>query len=173
MPAHVIRLVQSAPAVGFSGSRVTSSPSLTALRVIAVLVSPSATVAVGCAAGVDARARSLFPRAVVFAVASGRWGSGPGAYAARSAACVRAVAASGGLWCSFPAGACPVGVRPSADAAACFAGCGSGSWSSLAFAVGLGLPCTVFAPAGAPGWLSPLGSGWFASLPAASQPSLF
>lgn len=172
-PVHIALCVASAPAVGFSGSRVLSPLSLAALGALGALVHPRAAVSVGCASGADAAARALFPCASVFSVASGRWGSGPGAFAARSAACVRSVAAAGGVWCAFPASPCPVGVRPSASVSACFAGCGSGTWSSLALAVGLGLPCVVFAPAGAPGWLQPVGGGWFVSLPAASQPSLF
>ena len=39
----------------------------------------------------------------VFSVASGRWGSGRGAFAGRSAAFVSALASSGGVLVSFPA----------------------------------------------------------------------
>jgi hypothetical protein len=87
------------------------------------------------------------------------------------------VAAAGGLWAAFPASPCPAGLVPSGQSSRCFCGTGSGTWASLAFAVGLGLPCLVFLPSGiaAPsGWgLQPVGGGWFHFAPAIVQPSLF
>ena len=153
------------PAFGFSGSR---SPGgaipVSALSAAAGAVPSGSPVFVGCAAGVDAFFRRAFPSAEVFAVSSGRWGSGRGAFAARSVACVRAVAAAGGLWVSFPAFACPAGLRPSSSQSRCFSGFSAGTWSSLALALGSGVPCLVFSPAGVPaGWgLSPVPGcpGW-------------
>ncbi len=104
-------------------------------------------------AGVDAFFRRAFPSAEVFAVSSGRWGSGRGAFAARSVACVRAVAAAGGLWVSFPASACPAGLRPSSSQSRCFSGLSAGTWSSLALALGSGVPCECFFSGWCPGWL--------------------
>jgi hypothetical protein len=92
---------------------------------------------------------------------------------ARSVACVRACAAARGVWCAFPAQACPTGLRPSVQASACFAGFGSGTWASLALALGLGLPAVVFLPAGvqAPaGWgLAAAGAGWHTGQPPAQR----
>lgn len=148
---------------GFSGSRF-SVPS--GCSVAASLVPAGSEVLVGCATGVDAYFRSRFPAAQVLAVASGRWGSGRGALAARSVACVRAVAAAGGLWVSFPSSPCPAGLHPSSSQSRCFSGYQAGTWSSLALSLGSGVPCLVFlgslpCPVG---WgLSPLPGcpGWF------------
>src|SRR5690606_34124227 len=94
------------------------------------------------------------------------FGSGRGAFARRSVAVVRAVASSpAGVWVSFPQSACPAGLLPSRSSSACFCGLGSGSWASLAFAVGLGVPSFVWLPAGVvppAGWgFLSLGGGWF------------
>jgi hypothetical protein len=170
-----------ASVVGFSGSRSVSSrsPLFAAVGAACLLVPDSASVLVGCAAGVDGLVRSAFPSARVFAVSSGCWGSGRGAFAARSAAFVRALALSGGVLLSFPAlGSVPAaGLVPSSSSSRCFSGGGSGSWASLAFAVGSGVRSFVFlgsfsAPAGwglvpTVGW-----SGWFEFVPAGVQLSL-
>lgn len=168
-------------AFGFSGSR-SSVPA--GCSVVVGLVPAGAQVFVGCARGVDQFFRGAFPSAVVFSVASGQFGPvSRGAFAARSVACVRAVRSAGGLWVAFPSSACPAGLLPSASSSRCFSGSGSGSWASLAFALGSGVPCVVFlgslpCPVG---WgLSPVpGSpGWFAcplalGSPAPVQLSLF
>lgn len=161
---------------GFSGSR--SQPP-TACAIASQFVPSDAAVFVGCAQGVDAFFRAAFPQAVVFSVASGDFGpTQRGAFAARSVACVRAVASQGGLWVSFPAAACPAGLLPSASSGRCFCGSGSGSWASLAFAVGSGAACLVFLGAlPCPlGWqLSPVpgAAGWFSFSPMSAQTSLF
>lgn len=169
-------LVSSASVVGFSGSRSPSSESVSAVRAAVGAVAPSSSVFVGCARGVDAAVRSLVPSARVFSVADVGF-SGRGAFAARSVACVDAVAAAGGVWVSFPASPCPVGLVPSSRSSRCFSGGGSGTWASLAYAVGLGVPCCVFLPSGVEcpsGW--PLGwsaGSWFVFVPPARQLSLF
>ena len=173
IPDRVSSLVSSASAVGFSGSRSVAPPVCSA---VAALVSSSALVFVGCAHGVDAVFRGFFPTATVFSVAAFSF-AGRGVFAARSAACVQAVFALGGLWVSFPSGACPAGLVPSASSSRAFCGSGSGSWSSLAFAAGLGCPCLVcgFAPPAVWGFVS-LGRGWWfrcAPVPAGVQLSLF
>ncbi|WP_338431930.1 hypothetical protein [Synechococcus elongatus] len=156
--------------VGFSGSRSPSPASLAAVGVALSRVSSSAAVLVGCAAGVDQAVRQSCPRAVVFSAA--QFGSGRGSFAARSVAFVRSLASSGGCLVSFPSGACPGLVQPSARPAACFCGGGSGSWASAALAVGLGVPVLLFAAA-VPAWgFVSLGRGWWLYLPAVVQPSL-
>ena len=164
---------------GFSGSR--SGVSASVLSSVVPFVPAVSQVFVGCARGVDAFFRSAFPSASVFQAAD--FGCGRGAFAARSVAVVRAVAEGGGLWVSFPASPCPAGLLPSASSSKAFCGLSAGTWSSLAFALGSGVPCLVFAPHGVPrGWgLSPVPgcSGWFgcpAALglsPTAVQLSLF
>jgi hypothetical protein len=165
----VSRLLGSALVVGFSGSR--SVVPERAVRSAVAVLPPGCRVLVGCAAGVDGFVRSLVPGAEVFAVSSGRWGRGRGAFAGRSAAVVRAVAAAGGVWVSFPSGACPVGLVPSSSQSSCFGGFGSGSWASAAFAAGLGVPVLLWLPPGVPvpgGWgfvAGGAGGGWFLLVP--------
>jgi hypothetical protein len=167
-------LLSSFGCVGFSGSRSPGAESVAAVRVALSRVAPGASVLVGCAPGVDAVVRSGVPLShlQVFSVGF----TGRGAFAARSAACVRAVAAARGCWVSFPSVPCPAGLLPAASSSRCFCGAGSGSWASLAFARGLGLPCLVFLPAGvaAPvGWgLVALGQGWWVAEGAAQLPLL-
>ena len=166
VPTSLVSALSSASLVGFSGSR--SSVPAVAGSVAALVSCP---VVVGCAAGVDSFFRSSFPAARVFSVDFG----GRGAFAARSVAFVRAVATGGGVLVSFPSAHCPSGLLPSASSSRAFCGSGSGSWASLAFAVGSGVPCFVFAPFGVPsGWgFVHCGSGWFGFSPAAVQVSLF
>lgn len=137
--------------VGFCGSRSLSAcfaPLVSSC--VSSVVSAGRGAAVGCAAGADAFVRRACPSAVVFSAS--RFGIGRGSFARRSAALVRAVAASGsgcGL-VAFVSSPCPAGLFPAARASRCFAGFGSGSWASVAFAVGLGVPVVVFpcVPAG-------------------------
>ena len=177
--------MSAAPLVGFSGSR--SLPAAFAALVAAVVGSVLASgraVLVGCASGADAFVRAAAPGARVFSAREVSF-SGPGAFAARSAALVRAVAAGGpgSGFAAFVVGPCPSGVVP---ARAWRAGTPpSGSWSSAALAAGLGLPLFVFwcAP-GAPqlpawpggSWSRVGGSGsWSVAWrwsPVAVQPSL-
>jgi hypothetical protein len=179
LPTAVLSVLARAGAVGFSGSR--SSVPAVCSPVAAAVAPLHCPVFTGCAAGVDAAFRGWFPSASVLAASS--FGLGRGSLAARSAACVRAVAVAGagvegsflgGLWVSFPSGECPAGLLPSASSSRTFCGSGSGSWASLAFAWGSGLPCLVFGFAPPASWgFQSLGSGWwFSGYPAASQLSL-
>lgn len=174
-PDSVLTLIAAAPAVGFSGSRVPAPGAPETIAAVAPLVAPSTEVLVGCQRGIDEIARSYFPGAIVFRASD--FGVGKGSFAARSAACVRAVAAAGGLWLSFPSSPCPSGLFPSSSSSRCFGGFASGSWSSLALALGLGVPCLVWLPPSIPcpvGWgLSAVGAGWWVFVPASRQLSLF
>ena len=172
--------------VGFCGAR--SLPASFAGLVGAVVGAVQAgggSVAVGCAAGADQLVRAAAPAARVFAVSSGRWGSGRAAFARRSAALVGALAGSGpgASFVGFVSSPCPAGLVPSPSASACFCGLGSGSWASLALAAGRGVPVVVFwcaaGPAVLPAW--PGGSwapasgafaGGWALVPAASPSRL-
>ena len=159
----LVSALSSASSVGFSGSRSALPPSSVWSSVVSS-VPAGVSVLVGCAGGLDSSARVSFPSARVFHRSA--FGSGRASFARRSSAVVASVLASGsGVWVSFPACPCPVGLLPSASSSACFCGLGSGSWASLAFAVGLGLPCFLWLPAGvaAPaGWgFVSLGFGWF------------
>lgn len=172
VPSAVAYLVSSASVLGFSGSRVAAPGAEEQIAEISRFVPSSSVVVVGCARGVDQIAREIFPSARVFRVASGDYGRGRAAFARRSSACIEAT--RGGLWLSFPASSCPSGVSPGKKA---FNGSGSGSWSSLGYALGLGVRCVLWLPSGvaAPvGWgLVSSGGGWFVSAPAPVQLSLF
>lgn len=162
-PRSVSSLLGSARSLGLCGSRSVVPPSPVWVGVVAS-VPPSASVSCGCVGGLCALARSSFPSASVFFARS--FGFGRGAFAARSVALVRSVAASPRpLWVSFPGRACPPGLLPSSVPGRCFAGFGSGSWASLALAVGLGVPALVWLPAGVvppSGWFfRSLGGGWW------------
>lgn len=165
-PLSVFSALSGASAVGFCGSRSLVPPPAV-WSAVSAAVAPGAVVSCGCVGGLCGLARSSFPSAVVFSAAS--FGSGRGSFARRSVALVRSVAASPvSVWVSFPGRACPAGLLPSAVSSRCFCGLGSGSWASLAFAVGLGVPAFVWLPAGVgvpPGWgFVSLGGGWW-SLP--------
>ncbi len=144
VPSSLVQLLRAASVVGVSGSRRPRAASRWALCV--VLAATPGVVITGCASGIDQAVRSRVPsrRLRVFRAASRL----PGVLAARSTACVRAVAVANGVWLSFPGSPCPAGLVPSRSASACFSGSGSGSWASLALARGLGLPAIVFLPAG-------------------------
>ena len=176
--------VCSFPSVAFSGSRVSgSSASVSCGAFLPVLASFSGAVAVGCASGVDLCVRSAFPSASVFSVSSFLVGGRVcrASFARRSSALVQWCASAGGLLVAFPLGACPSAVAPSVS----FGGCGSGSWGSVALAVGLGCSVLVVLPSGAfpaPSALAsrfrfvgvaPCGGSLWLSSPAPVQLSLF
>ena len=126
---------------GVCGSRVAGSPASVLAFSVVPEVARLGAVSCGCARGVDAVARPF--ASSVFRVSS--FGRGRWAYVARSVAFVQALSASPApLLLCFPSGACPAGLLPSARSSRCFAGFGSGSWASAAFAVGLAVPVVVF-----------------------------
>jgi hypothetical protein len=178
--SEVLSFTGSFPVVGVSGSRSLSGSSLVVAQWLAYQLAGSVAgecrlgeVFVGCAEGADRVFRSALPCRVFQADQA----LGRGGFASRSAAVVAAVAAAGGCWVSFPGSACPVGLLPSASQSGAFCGSGSGSWASLALAIGRGVPSLLWLPDGvaAPiGWgLEALGRGWFVARPAAVQSSLF
>lgn len=136
----------------FTGSRSPSSVLVAQACTVAARVSVMGLpVGVGCAHGIDQVVRGAIQSAQVFRSA------GPAAWqlAERSITLVRACKSSFGwrVVVGFPSGACPVGLAPSQVSSHCFAGYGSGTWATLAFAAGVRLPVVVFAPAGAlPAW---------------------
>ena len=149
--------VCSFPSVAFSGSRVVGSSAWVSCGAfLPVLGSFSGSVAVGCASGVDSLVRCAFPFVSVFSVSSFLVGGRVcrASFARRSSALVSWCASSGGLLVAFPLGACPPAVRVSSS----FSGCGSGSWGSVALAVGLGCCVLVVSPVGG------VGSSWFGAL---------
>ena len=161
---------------GFSGAR-SSVPN--GCKEAAKLVPENSRVFVGCANGVDAYFRKVFPNAEVSSASD--FGGGKSYYALRSAYVISSVKRRHGLWVSFPDSQCPANLLPSKDRGCCFCGTGSGTWASLAYALGLGLPCLVYlgkiqCPKG---WgLFRLYNGWYgchivANIPSHNQLSLF
>jgi hypothetical protein len=174
--------------VGFSGSRSPSRAAVLALESVQPLVPlRGCRVSVGCAAGIDALVRAYFrssPSLLVFDLASGRFGSGRSAFARRSVACVRSVASGDrGVLVALPSSpSCPPGVVPCRYWKSA---CGSGTWGSVAFALGSGRRVLLWLPSGClpPAWRgvdwsvsgpAPVGCWWFGvSAPATVQLSLF
>ena len=165
IPQPVKSLISESACIGFSGSRSAISSSLNVLEEVTKLVPDTTTVIVGCAQGIDKAVRNIFSDAIVFHVSD--FGRGRGAFAARSIACVQRVRGSKGAWISFPVDPCPPGLLPSADSSKCFCGKGSGTWASLALAVGLNIPSLVWCPLGLQPpeeWnLKSIGEGWYQS----------
>jgi hypothetical protein len=154
--------VCSFPCVAFSGSRLSGSSAAASCRAFLPLVSGfGGSVGVGCACGVDSLVRSAFPSASVFRVGSFAVGGrvSRASFALRSSALVSWCASASGLLVAFPLGACPVGVAVSSS----FRGCGSGSWGSVALALGLGCSVLVVSPVG-------VGSAWFGALASCFRP---
>jgi hypothetical protein len=152
----LVSLVGAFPCVAFSGSRHLGSSAAASCRAFLPSVSGfSGSVGVGCASGVDSLVRSAFPCCSVFRVGSFAVGGrvSRASFALRSSALVSWCAAASGLLVAFPLGACPSGVAVSSS----FRGCGSGSWGSVALALGLGCSVLVVSPAG-------VGAAWFGSL---------
>lgn len=177
--------------VGFSGSRSPSPAASAALSSLLPLVPSGVRLSVGCARGVDSAVSSWFgasPSLLVFSVASGRFGSGRSAFARRSSRCLLSVAAgSRGLLVALPSAPVPpAGVRPSRSFFGGGLGRSSGSWGSVAFALGRGRRVLLWLPSGSrpPVWsgaswssAGALGSAgcWWLGVPAPRVfcPSLF
>lgn len=165
--------------VGFTGSRK-GFPVQWLVKAVALSVLHCGhSVAVGCAAGVDAVVRRFCPSAQVFNVASPGAGSGlsfAAALARRSQLMVQACS----ILVGFASVTCPAGVSPSNH----FSGGGSGTWASIAYAISQGVRVFVFPAAGVPlpawpggQWLQAAPSGLWSLAwvwqPSANQLSLF
>lgn len=175
VPASLSSVLVGSGLVGFSGSR--SSVPAVASSVVCLRFRSVGLSLVGCAAGVDwcFRAGLSGSAGSVQVFSASDFGVSRGSFAARSVAFVRALSAGGGVLVSFPSGVCPTGLLPSSSSSRCFSGLGSGSWASLAFAVGLGVQSFVFSPSGVPsGWgFVALGGGWFQFVSGGCQLGLF
>ncbi len=162
LPSALSSALSVTPAVAVSGARNPAPASLVALGLCLSAVPSSVPVSVGCARGVDACVRSARPSARVFRASS--FGSGRLSFVRRSAAVVGSVP-WGSVFLAFPGVPCPSVVVPRASVSSCFCGGGSGTWASLALAVGVRLRCFFFLPASVPppAWLGvrSLGGGWW------------
>lgn len=144
---HISPLFSEFSTFGFSGSRSVVPPHLADFI---NSVPRGGLICVGDAKGVDAAVQSIAatgPGTVkVFRVSSYPASSYTGSLALRSAACVREVSEKQGLWVAFPSEKCPSSLRPSASVSQCFCGTRSGTWASLAFAVGSACDCLLVLP---------------------------
>ena len=135
---HLVSYISSFPVVGFSGSRNPYSHASISVSVLLPKLSGySGVVGVGCAKGVDNLVRSYFPQARVFKVQSP---INRKAFALRSTRLINWLVASSGLLLAFPSTSCPAGVTPSLR----FNGYGSGTWGSVALAIGMGAPVLLY-----------------------------
>ncbi|MGK7896493.1 MAG: hypothetical protein AB4372_23460 [Xenococcus sp. (in: cyanobacteria)] len=168
-------LFKDLKSIGFSGSRSPSKEAQEALKELLNLVPKDAKISVGCAKGVDAIARNYFQNSnlEVFSVSSGEFGTGRAAFARRSSACVLSVAEDG-LLVAVPSSVAPVGVKVGKS----FNGKGSGTWGSIAYALGHQRKVLVWSHK-VPSWekvsWSKLENNWWLGVPAAvpAQLSLF
>jgi hypothetical protein len=152
--------------IAFSGSRQGCPQSI--LDKVAAKIQPDTTILVGCARGVDAQVRAMYPDAVIFRAGQHGGNSYAEKLAFRSAAMVRGVYELRGCLVAFPMKSCPSMVKPCTEWR--FAG-GSGTWGTIALAAGLGVPTIIWLPLGiaAPFWwddrVTQVSSGWFLVLP--------
>lgn len=157
----VLETVQGWDCVGFSGSRILVADSLRVARWAATQLADVRGF-VGCASGADAVFRAGCSGLEVLEADRSL---GKGGFAQRSISMVRHVANGGGGLVSFPDKPCPSSLVPHELSSRAFCGSGSGSWATLSYAIGLGLPCLVWLPpqiAAPSGWgLRPLGRGWY------------
>ena len=172
LPNNILELIDSYEAIGFSGSRNYVSHAVHE----AIEAIENQQVLVGCARGVDTAVRTARSDAHVFRACE--FGTGRGAFAARSIHFVDVLHGMDGLLLCFPYSHCPDKVMPSAQSGKAFCGGGSGSWATLAYATGCGVRSAVFLPATVPlpagGWRFELaGQGWYVSEPAVVQARLF
>lgn len=151
--------------VAFSGSRHGCPQGL--LEAIAKQIRPDATILVGCARGVDAQVRAVYPDACVFRAGQFGGESYPEKLVARSCAMVSAVRDLHGCLIALPMKSCPPMVEPCEEWR--YSG-GSGTWGTIALAAGTGVPTVFWLPRGiaAPSWgdrVSEVSNGWFLVLP--------
>lgn len=124
-------------------------------------LSPSAAIAVGCAAGVDQAVRDRVRCEKIFR--ANDFGGINTHYVAklalRSTAMVEWVRQREGVLISFPSKPCPEKLLPKPTWPS---GHGSGTWSTTALAIGLKMPVLLWTPQGeAPDWgFETLGGGW-------------
>lgn len=170
-------LFKNLQSIGFSGSRSPSSESKRALKELLDLVPKEIRISVGCARGVDEIVRKYFQNSnslIVFSVASGKFGTGRAAFARRSSSCVLSISEKD-LLVAVPSSSAPEGVKVSKS----FNGKGSGTWGSIAFALGHGRKVLIWSEKNPPSWAnvswSEKENNWWLGVPvsAPAQLSLF
>ena len=141
--SELLRLYRT---VAFCGSRGLIGPDFRHCRETAQYAANLGLIVLtGDANGADAAARMGAPSARVFYVKQGDIPY-PAALAIRSVSMIRALAQRepAALLIAYPDAICPDQLRPSSNPRQCFSGKGSGTWASVCFALGLGLPVLVY-----------------------------
>jgi hypothetical protein len=151
--------------IAFSGSREGCPESL--IESIATKIPPNTQILVGCARGVDAQVRAIYPDAKVYRATDYKAETYPAKLAMRSSAMVADIHAAGGCLIAVPMKPCPPKVKPCTTWRS---SAGSGTWGTIALAAGLGVPTAVWLPESIqpPDWddrFSDKGSGWFLVVP--------
>ena len=129
--------------IGFSGHRALNiTECKTIFKLARLSIQSWCEVLTGCAKGADAAARAgANGKAKVFRVTN----FNKSAFALRSISFINALAESNApVLCVWPGCKCPNKLYPSKKSQKCFNGFGSGSWSTAALNVGLGLPVIIF-----------------------------
>lgn len=146
--------------VGFSGSRDGGPQDL--IAGVVGKVRSDALICVGCAKGVDAQVRSLCHDRPLKIFKASEY---PGAnyavkLANRSSALVGCLIINNGILIAFPNAACPSGVEPCQRWRSAK---GSGTWGTIALAVGRGLTTIVHLPGALapPDWVDRLNGDWY------------
>jgi hypothetical protein len=127
--------------IGFTGSRKGFYSTALVSRIARAVSLLGHTVCVGCAQGVDSVVRSAVPSARVFSVASPGAGVGSRSWSVALARRSQSMVSACSVLVGFASVPCPSSVSPARS----FCGGGSGTWASIAFAVGRGLRVFVFA----------------------------
>lgn len=142
--------IKSFSTIGFSGSRRLPEGAPVQLAVKKGIASGCQRFLVGDAKGVDSFAiECLESFGIVPEIYhASDYGKGRQSFARRSIAVVSEVASASGLWISFVGDECPSGLAPSDKSSKCFCGKGSGSWASLAYAIGKGCDIRLWCPPG-------------------------
>lgn len=134
----------AANAVAVTGSRALHLGEMTTnLKYVLTMLPERTPLYVGCASGVDQYTR--LHRAGAQVLEAKDHGPGIVGIVRRSQALARKIAATnGGLIVGLPYQPCPTGLVPSRHGSACFNGSGSGTWATLAYAIGLGCKALIW-----------------------------
>lgn len=127
--------------IGFTGSRHYKTNNIIP-EVVKHISIQKQTVLVGDCRGLDTQIITLLDRCMVFKASY--YGTGKSSFALRSIALVNYLHKLGGLLLAFPLSKPHDALKPSADSKQCFAGYGSGTWATVAYAIGKGLTVLLY-----------------------------
>jgi hypothetical protein len=138
--------------IGFSGSRLVVPSAL--YQLLDKITDQQ--IIVGDCRGVDQAVRDYLKHCQVICTTF----KGKGATAERSIRFVKEIASNRGCLVSFPSSDVPKALTPTEKSNKAFCGTGSGTWATLAYAVGLNLPCFVYLQNYSCNWLDRINPEW-------------